>query len=156
MKDMYVNLLFSDMVFKIDDVEEYVFKKIFVCYKVEFVIFCVDEDLDLNVISGKCFLLKEFYEYLQCDDVIVIDGCNDYEYEIGYFCGVICLDVEFFCEFLEWIWENLGDMKDKKIIIYCIGGICCEKLIGFMIKEGFQDVVQLEGGIVIYGKDFEV
>ncbi|KAA2302120.1 hypothetical protein FY526_21480, partial [Clostridioides difficile] len=99
---------------------------------------------------------KEFHEHLQRDDVIVIDGRNDYEYEIGHFRGAIRPDVESFREFPEWIRENLGDMKDKTIITYCTGGIRCEKLTGFMINEGFQDVAQLDGGIVTYGKDPEV
>nr|WP_145404829.1 rhodanese-related sulfurtransferase [Paenibacillus xylanexedens] len=156
MKDMHANPLFKDMVFKIDDVEEHAFKKIFVRHKAELVTFRVDEELDPNEISGKRLSPKEFHEHLQRDDVIVIDGRNDYEYEIGHFRGAIRPDVESFREFPEWIRENLGDMKDKKIITYCTGGIRCEKLTGFMIKEGFQDVAQLEGGIVTYGKDPEV
>ncbi|HER2167760.1 TPA: hypothetical protein VJS50_001748, partial [Streptococcus pyogenes] len=118
MKDMHANPLFSDMVFKIDDAPEHAFKKIFVRHKAELVTFRVDEELDPNVISGKRLSPKEFYEHLQQEDVIVIDGRNDYEYEIGHFRGAIRPDVESFREFPEWIRENLGDMKDKKIITY--------------------------------------
>lgn len=156
MNDMKANPLFSDIWFKIDEVEGHAFKKMFVRHKEELVTFRYDEELDPNVIGGKRLSPKEFYEHLQRDDVVVIDGRNDYEYEIGHFRGAIRPDVKSFREFPEWIRENLGDIKDKKVITYCTGGIRCEKLTGFLIKEGFEDVAQLEGGIVTYGKDPEV
>ncbi|MCM3785460.1 rhodanese-related sulfurtransferase [Neobacillus mesonae] len=156
MKDMKANPLFSDMWFKIDEVEGHTFKKMFVRHKKELVTFRYEKELDPNTISGKRLSPKEFHEQLQGDDVIVIDGRNDYEYEIGHFRGAIRPDVKSFREFPEWIRENLGDVKDKKVITYCTGGIRCEKLTGFLINEGFQDVAQLEGGIVTYGKDPEV
>lgn len=156
MQDMKANPLFSDMWFKIDEVEGHAFKKMFVRHKKELVTFRYEEELDPNVLFGKRLSPKEFYEELQSDDVVVIDGRNDYEYEIGHFRGAIRPDVESFREFPQWIRENLGDVKDKKVITYCTGGIRCEKLTGFLLKEGFQDVAQLEGGIVTYGKDPEV
>ncbi|MOA34191.1 putative rhodanese-related sulfurtransferase [compost metagenome] len=61
-----------------------------------------------------------------------------------------------FREFPEWIRNNLSQFKDKKVLTYCTGGIRCEKLTGFLIHEGFQDVAQLDGGIVTYGKDSDV
>lgn len=118
--------------------------------------FRVEDELDPNVISGKRLSPKEFFEYLQREDVIVIDGRNDYEYDIGHFRNAIRPDVQSFREFPEWIRENLSEHKDKTILTYCTGGIRCEKLTGFMLKEGFQDVAQLDGGIVTYGKDPEV
>ncbi|ANY75645.1 oxygen-dependent tRNA uridine(34) hydroxylase TrhO [Paenibacillus ihbetae] len=156
MRDMHANPLFADMVFKVDPSEGHAFKKMFVRHRKELVTFRVEDELDPNVISGKRLSPKEFFEYLQRDDVIVIDGRNDYEYDIGHFRNAIRPDVQSFREFPEWIRENLSEHKDKIILTYCTGGIRCEKLTGFMLKEGFHDVAQLEGGIVTYGKDPEV
>jgi UPF0176 protein len=147
---------FEDMVFKIDEVEEHSFKKIFVRHKKELVTWRFDEDVNPNELSGKRLTPKEFYEALQDEDVIVIDGRNDYEYEIGHFRGAIKPDVKASRDFPKWVRENLSEFKDKKVLTYCTGGIRCEKFSGFLMQEGFKDVSQLEGGIVTYGKDPEV
>ncbi|MNJ46929.1 putative rhodanese-related sulfurtransferase [compost metagenome] len=156
MHDLRANPLFHDIVFKIDETEGHAFKKMFVRHKEELVTFRYEHELDPNKISGKRLSPAEFHEQLQQEDVIVIDGRNDYEYDIGHFRGAIRPEVESFREFPEWIRENLSQYKDKKILTYCTGGIRCEKLTGFLMHEGFQDVAQLEGGIVTYGKDPEV
>lgn len=156
MKDLRANPPFADIVFKIDETDGHTFKKMFVRHKKELVTFRYEEELDPNVISGKRLTPVEFYEQLQQDDVIVLDGRNDYEYDIGHFRGAIRPDIDSFREFPEWIRQNLGEHKDKKILTYCTGGIRCEKLTGFLLNEGFSDVAQLEGGIVTYGKDPQV
>lgn len=147
---------FAEMVFKIDEAEEHAFKKIFVRPKSEIVTFRLEDDVNPNEITGEYLSPKEFYEHLQRDDVIILDGRNDYEYDIGHFRNAIRPDVKAFRDFPEWIRNNLSQYKDKKILTYCTGGIRCEKLSGFLIKEGFEDVGQLHGGIVTYGKDPEV
>ncbi|WP_223067050.1 rhodanese-related sulfurtransferase [Paenibacillus caui] len=156
MNDMRRNPLFKGMVYKIDEAEGHAFKKMFVRHKKELVTFRYDQPLDPNVKSGKRLSPQDFYEQLQQEDVVVIDGRNDYEYEIGHFRGAIRPEVESFREFPEWIRNNLSQFKDKKVLTYCTGGIRCEKLTGFLMNEGFQDVSQLEGGIVTYGKDPDV
>ncbi|WP_336787185.1 oxygen-dependent tRNA uridine(34) hydroxylase TrhO [Paenibacillus sp. MMO-177] len=151
---MRQNPLFADMVYKIDESEGHVFKKIFVRHKKELVTLRYDKKLDPNVRTGKHLKPVEFYEQLQRDDVIIIDGRNDYEYDIGHFRGAIRPTVESFREFPEWIRKNLPeDAKNKKILTYCTGGIRCETLTGVLLEEGFSDVNQLEGGIITYGKD---
>ncbi|MBH0156093.1 MULTISPECIES: rhodanese-related sulfurtransferase [Fictibacillus] len=147
---------FEDIVFKIDEVEEHTFKKMFVRHKKELVTWRFEDDVDPNQLSGKRLSPKEFYEALQDEDVIVIDGRNDYEYEIGHFRGAIRPDVKASRDFPKWVRENISEFKDKKVLTYCTGGIRCEKFSGFLLQEGFQDVSQLEGGIVTYGKDDEV
>ncbi len=156
MRDLRANPLFSDIVFKIDEADGHTFKKMFVRHKKELVTFRYGKELDPNRISGKRLSPAEFYEQLQNEDVIVLDGRNDYEYDIGHFRGAIRPEVESFREFPEWIRNNLSDYKDKKVLTYCTGGIRCEKLTGFLLSEGFSDVAQLEGGIVTYGKDPQV
>lgn len=156
MQDMHANPLFADMVFKIDEADGHAFKKMFVRHKKELVTFRYEQPLDPNVLSGKRLSPVEFHEQLQNEDVIVIDGRNHYEYDIGHFRNAIRPEVESFREFPEWIRENLSQYKDKKVLTYCTGGIRCEKLTGFLLNEGFHDVAQLEGGIVTYSKDEEV
>lgn len=156
MEVLHADSRFSDMVFKIDEADGHVFKRLSVKPKKELVTFRLKEDIDPNELSGKRLSPREFYEHLQRDDVIVIDGRNDYEYDLGHFRGAIKPKVRTFREFPEWIRNNLSQYKDKKIIMYCTGGIRCEKLSGFFLREGFKDVAQLDGGIVTYGKDPEV
>lgn len=153
---MRSNALFADMVFKIDEADGHVFKKLFVRPKKELVTLRYDTPLDPNVISGKRLTPEQFYEQLQRDDVIIIDGRNDYEYDLGHFRNAIRPTVESFREFPEWIRKNLQDVKDKTILTYCTGGIRCEKLTGVLLNEGFADVAQLDGGIATYGKDPKV
>ncbi|ERJ12036.1 oxygen-dependent tRNA uridine(34) hydroxylase TrhO [Haloplasma contractile] len=157
MDAMHADQRFSDMVFKIDEEKEHAFKKMFVRPKRSMIILHEEDELNPNEITGKHLKPKEFYEALQQEDVIVIDGRNDYEYDLGHFRNAIRPDIKSFREFPEWIKKNFREEdKKKKVISYCTGGIRCEKLTGLFMKEGFNDVNQLEGGIVTYGKDEEV
>jgi len=153
MAAMHAHPLFHDMTFKIDEADRHAFRKIFVRARSELVTFRLEDDINPHEISGKRLKPAQFYEALQQEDVIVLDGRNDYEYDVGHFRGAIRPQVESFREFPEWIRNNLAQHKDKKILTYCTGGIRCEKLSGFLLREGFQDVSQLDGGIVTYGKD---
>ncbi|MGZ4033103.1 MAG: oxygen-dependent tRNA uridine(34) hydroxylase TrhO [Tumebacillaceae bacterium] len=156
MDHLHADPRFADLWFKIDEADEHAFKKIFVRHKKELVTFRLEDDIDPNEITGKHLKPKEWLEALQDPDTIVIDGRNYYEYDVGHFRGAIRPEVESFREFPDWIRENLSEHKDKKILTYCTGGIRCEKLSGFLKREGFQDVNQLEGGVVAYGQDPEV
>lgn len=156
MDHMHADPRFADLWFKIDEADIHAFKKMHVRHKKELVTFRVEEAPLPFEKTGKYLEPKEFYEALQDEDVIVIDGRNDYEFDIGHFRGAIRPDVKSFREFPKWIKENLGEHKDKKIITYCTGGVRCEKLTGWMMDEGFQDVSQLHGGVVTYGRDAEV
>lgn len=157
MSDMRAHPLFSDMVFKIDTADNHVFKKLFVRYKKELVTLRYeDAELDPNMIGGQRLSPQQFHDYLQRDDVIVLDGRNGYEYDIGHFRGAIRPDVDSFREFPEWIRSHMSELKDKPVLTYCTGGIRCEKLSGFLLQEGFKEVYQLDGGIVTYGQDPKV
>lgn len=93
---------------------------------------------------------------MQREDTVVIDARNDYEYDLGHFRGAVRPDILNFRDLPDWIRENKEQFEGKKILTYCTGGIRCEKFSGWLVKEGFEDVSQLEGGIVTYGKDPEV
>ena len=142
---------------KIEESEGHAFKKLSVKLRDEIVTLGLpsEEDVDPNETTGKRLSPAEFLKALEEADenTVILDGRNDYESALGRFEGAICPDVGNFRDFPEWIRENMGDLKDKKLLTYCTGGIRCEKLSGFLINEGFSDVSQLEGGIIKYGQD---
>ncbi|MFP3355997.1 rhodanese-related sulfurtransferase [Planococcus sp. SIMBA_143] len=147
---------FADIVFKIDEADGHAFKKMHVRAKNEIVHLGLEEDINPNELTGNYLEPAEFYKLMQDQDTVVIDARNDYEYDLGHFRGAVRPDVETFRDLPEWIRENKEQFEGKKILTYCTGGIRCEKFSGWMKREGFDDVNQLHGGIVTYGKDPEV
>jgi UPF0176 protein len=92
----------------------------------------------------------EFHELAQKEDVIVVDMRNRYESEIGRFKNAICPDVRTFREEVETVVEQLQNKKDRKVLLYCTGGVRCEKASAWMRHHGFSDVNQLHGGVITY------
>jgi UPF0176 protein len=92
----------------------------------------------------------EFHELSIRDDVIVVDMRNNYESEVGRFENALCPEAETFREEVEMVVEKLADQKDRKILLYCTGGVRCEKASAWMRHHGFSDVNQLHGGIIAY------
>ena len=89
------------------------------------------------------------------DDVVFFDGRNAYEAEIGRFKGAIVPDVDTTHDFIAAIESGeYDDLKDKPVVTYCTGGIRCEILSAAMKKRGFDEVYQVDGGIVKYGEAF--
>lgn len=87
------------------------------------------------------------------NDFVMIDTRNWYEYKIGTFKGALNPDIEKFTDFPDYI-EKQGIAKDKKMLIFCTGGIRCEKGILELQKQGYDQVYQLEGGILNYMKEY--
>lgn len=85
-------------------------------------------------------------------DYVMIDVRNDYESKIGHFEGALTPDVDTFYEFPDWL-EKAQISKDKKVLMYCTGGIRCEKFSVLMKQKGWNDVNQLHGGILNYAKE---
>ncbi|GEK88743.1 UPF0176 protein [Alkalibacterium putridalgicola] len=145
---------FSDIYFKIDEADGHAFKKMHVRYRPEIVSLKLgEEDHDASELTGKFLDPVEWKEALEDENTIVLDARNDYEYDLGHFRGAIRPDIRSFRELPEWIKENKEKFMDKRIVTYCTGGIRCEKLTGWLMKEGFEDVGQLHGGIHHYGTD---
>ena len=114
-----------------------------------------DETFDVTNI-GVHLKAKEFNQILENPDTIVVDFRNHYESEIGHFKGAITPDVETFRESLPIINEQLKDHKDdKNLVMYCTGGIRCEKASAYFKHQGFKNVYQLEGGIINYAKQIK-
>lgn len=145
--------LFKGIVFKIDEAEHHAFKKMHVRAKNELVHLSLEDDINPLELTGRYVEPKDFYEQMQQEDTVVIDARNTYEYDVGHFEGAIRPDVETFRELPQWIRENKDVLEGKRILTYCTGGIRCEKFSGWLVREGYEDVGQLHGGIVTYGKD---
>jgi UPF0176 protein len=106
--------------------------------------------------KGKHLTAKEFNEMLADPNTICVDMRNHYESEIGYFNGAIRPDVDTFRDSLDIIEEDLKDNKeDKNLLMYCTGGIRCEKASAYYKHKGFKNVFQLEGGIIEYARQVE-
>lgn len=96
---------------------------------------------------------QEWHQAMQDPDTIVLDTRNDYEVDIGKFEGAVDFKLKEFREFPEAL-KNSGIAKDKKVLIYCTGGIRCEKAILEMHEQGYSKVYQLDGGILNYIEKF--
>ncbi|MEM1111149.1 MAG: rhodanese-related sulfurtransferase [Pseudomonadota bacterium] len=86
-------------------------------------------------------------------DVVVIDTRNDYEVDIGSFRGALNPRTTNFREFPDWVRSKLDPGKQRKVAMFCTGGIRCEKASAFMLNEGFEEVYHLQGGILKYLED---
>ncbi len=99
---------------------------------------------------------KTFNELIQDPDTLLVDMRNHYESEIGHFEGAITPDVDTFRQSLPLIEKDLEAHKsDKKLVMYCTGGIRCEKASAYFKHKGFEQVYQLEGGIIEYARQVE-
>jgi UPF0176 protein len=94
-------------------------------------------------------------ELISSPETIVIDMRNHYEYEVGHFVNAIEIPSDTFREQLPMAAEMMKDKKDKNIIMYCTGGIRCEKASAYMLHHGFKNVFHLEGGIINYANQIK-
>ncbi len=96
---------------------------------------------------------QEWNTLISDPDVTVIDTRNDYEIEIGTFKHAIDPKTQTFREFPEYVKEHLDPSKNKKVAMFCTGGIRCEKSTAYLKEQGFDEVYHLEGGILQYLED---
>ncbi|AXY73867.1 rhodanese-related sulfurtransferase [Paraflavitalea soli] len=102
--------------------------------------------------KGKYVNAAQMNELLNDPDTIVVDMRNHYEYEVGHFVKAIEVPSDTFREQLPMAVDMLKDHQDKNIIMYCTGGIRCEKASAYMLHNGFKNVFHLEGGIINYAR----
>jgi len=150
--------LFSGIAWKIDEVDEMSFAKMHVRYRPEIVTFGT-EPINPNESTAPHLSAEEVLEMKDQEGVVMLDVRNNVEHEVGKFKNAITLDIDKFKDFPEKL-EELEAIKDKKIIAYCTGGIRCEKATAYMMKNGFENLYQIDGGIFKYaretgGKDFD-
>lgn len=119
----------------------------------------VADGLDENAFDvsnvGTHLSAKDFHDLVDAPETIVVDMRNHYESEIGHFKGAICPEADTFREEIEMVVNDLKDQEDRKILLYCTGGIRCEKASAYLKHNGFQDVNQLYGGIIEYAQQIK-
>ena len=112
------------------------------------------DDINPRELTGEYISPQELYAmYENNEDVIVLDTRNEYETRVGLFENAIDLQLDTFRDFPQAIEELPEEYKKKQIVMYCTGGIRCEKASAVMLKAGFSDVKQLEGGVLDYFKE---
>ena len=155
-KNLYSYKQFDGTPFKkaIED-EKKSFYKLIIKVKKEIVAYGISKnDYDINN-TGVHLNAKQFNEMIDSSNSIVIDMRNHYESEVGKFDTAICPDVDTSKELLPETKKILEDHKDDNIMLYCTGGIRCEKASSYLIKNKFKNVFQLKGGIINYAKEIK-
>ena len=112
------------------------------------------DDINPRELTGDYISPRELFEmYETKEDIIVLDTRNEYETRVGLFENAVDLQLDTFRDFPSAIETLPEEYKDKQIVMYCTGGIRCEKASAVMMKAGFSDVKQLEGGVLDYFKE---
>jgi UPF0176 protein len=145
-KELSKNKLFNDIDFK-DLKSDYGYRKLFVRLRKEIV--NANFEVDIENISPK--ELKESLD--KKEDIVLVDMRNDYEFKIGKFKDARLIRMRNFRELPSKL-EEIEDLRDKKVVTYCTGGVRCEKASAFLKENGFQDVKQLRGGILRYEEEY--
>ncbi|MCW1930652.1 MAG: rhodanese-related sulfurtransferase [Candidatus Kerfeldbacteria bacterium] len=143
---------FAHMAFKEHDTAVLPFPRLRVVVRPEVVTLGVKDEGTLPYKAGKHLTPEEWHALAQEDDVVILDGRNMYEARIGKFKNAITPDIQNFREFPQWVKENKEKLNGKKVLMYCTGGIRCEKASAVVKETGIEDVYQLNGGIINYGK----
>ncbi len=113
-----------------------------------------DNSYDVTNVGNHLTAL-EFHKLAQKEDTLVIDMRNRYESEIGHFKTAYCPDVDTFRDEILMVSEKFKNEKDKKVLLYCTGGIRCEKASAYLKHKGFEDVNQLHGGVIEYARQIQ-
>jgi UPF0176 protein len=153
---------FKDVVFKWSDGGREDFPRMSVKHRRELVGFKASDDeydVDENGVvgGGQHLKPKQVHELIEKygDDVVFFDGRNEHEAKIGKFKNAVVPNTNTSRDFIaELESDKYDDIKDKKIVTYCTGGIRCEVISAMMKKRGFKDVYQIDGGIVKYGEAY--
>lgn len=103
--------------------------------------------------KGRYVNASQMNRLMEDPDTVVIDMRNHYEYEVGHFVNAVEIPSDTFREQLPMAVAMMQDARDKNIIMYCTGGIRCEKASAYMLHNGFKNVYHLEGGIINYARE---
>ncbi len=124
------------------------FRRVDVKIKPEIV--TLKQSVDLEKGKGTHIGAKEWNRLISDADTVVLDTRNDYEYRSGTFKRAINPGTEKFSDLPAFVEANLDPKRDKRIAVFCTGGIRCEKFAPYLIEKGFREVYQLDGGILKY------
>jgi UPF0176 protein len=142
---------FADVAFKVSAGDEKTFPKLVVKVRPEIVTLgagdlVADQQNQLAPAEWKRMIEEE-------EDVVLLDVRNRFESDAGRFDGAVLCEIENFRDLPQYV-EKLEPLKEKKVLMYCTGGIRCEKASALLRSRGFRDVYQLHGGIVTYQEQF--
>ena len=148
---LHADLRFSDVQIKVSNGDANTFPKLMVKVRPEIVTLAAgpvvpEQHNQLSPAEWKRMLEEE-------PDVVLLDVRNSFESDAGRFEGAVVCDIEHFRELPEYV-AQLEALKEKKVLIYCTGGIRCEKASALLRSRGFENVFQLHGGIVTYQEQF--
>ena len=151
---MKSNEMFADVPYKIavEEGNDPSFYKLMIKVREKIVADGLNDDSFEVTNTGAYLTAEEMNAYIDDPDAIVVDMRNAYESEIGHFDGAITPNVETFREELAVVPELLRVHKNKKIALYCTGGIRCEKASAWLKHNGFENVSHLRGGIIDYAR----
>lgn len=139
----------ADLEHKESYAEEPPFERMKVKLKKEIVTLGLPQ-IDPNDRVGTYVSPQEWNDLISDPEVVVIDTRNDYEVEIGTFQSALNPQIESFRDFPNYVRQNLNPSQQKKVAMFCTGGIRCEKATSFLLSEGFERVYHLKGGILKY------
>ncbi|QOL24752.1 rhodanese-related sulfurtransferase [Thalassotalea sp. LPB0316] len=140
---------FAGLSYKESYSEEKPFKRCKVKLKKEIVTMGV-EGIDPRHVVGTYVKPKDWNALISDPDVVLVDTRNDYEVDIGTFEYAVDPKTKTFREFPDYVKQNMDPKKQKKVAMFCTGGIRCEKSTAYMKEQGFEEVYHLEGGILKY------
>ena len=145
---------FSNLTYRLSITPRQTFYRIRVAVRDE-IVTLGDSSINPNEQVGKYVEPENWNDIITDPEITVIDTRNDYEIEIGSFKNAVDPDTQTFGQWDEYVEKKLSDHKEKKIAMFCTGGIRCEKASSHLIKKGFKEVYHLKGGILNYLEKIE-
>lgn len=139
--------------YKVSRHERNPFRRRFVKIKPEIV--TLKKKVDIGLGRGTHVDARRWNELIRRGDVVVLDTRNDYEYRVGTFAGALNPETSCFSELPAFVDSALDPTKHRKVAMFCTGGIRCEKFAPYMKSLGFEEVYQLDGGILKYLEETE-
>ncbi len=149
----FLEAKFPGLTYREQELDSHSFHKLVVRIRSEICVFGKDVDLSLKGEYLEPAKLEKWYSEGK-EDFVIVDARNDYEFDVGRFKGARKLPIETFKDFAFVAPKELADCKDKKVVLYCTGGIRCEKASAFLKSEGFDSVYHVKGGIINYVSQF--
>lgn len=147
---LHADSRFADVHVKRSESDDVPFGKLVVREKPEIVTMRVDA-VDAVTRTAPHLPPEQFRDWLRAGvPMRVIDVRNDYEVAIGTFRGALDPETAYFNEFPDWVEAHRDDLTDQRVVMFCTGGIRCEKATAWMLDQGFDDVWQLQGGVLNY------
>lgn len=151
-EDLKADARFSDIELKINEGDENTFPKLVIKVRPEIV--SLHANIPLTADQDNHLSPAQWKQRIESDpDAVIVDVRNNYESDAGKFENAVTCDIDNFRDLPAYV-ERLAEHKDKTVLMYCTGGIRCEKASALFRSQGFKNVFQLHGGILTYQKEF--